>query len=581
MALQPINANNGAPKISSADKDMKASEHITGIEKAGRDVSLKGKANFTTTDSSVKELAMSPSENENSPRDIHGWKWAMVVIATLSTTFLWALDNTIVADIQPAIIRSFNSVEKLPWLGVAFAVGAASTNLLWSKLYQTFNNKFLYLLSLFFFEAGSAICGAANTINALIVGRAICGLGGIGVYVGVLMLLSVFTTIQERPNYMGMIGLVWGLGTVLGPVIGGAFADSSATWRWAFYINLCIGGVFTPVYLFLIPSFDPRPGVSFFSRLREIDLVGTIIIIGTFIAGCMAINFGGIIYAWGSWRIILLFALSGVFCVIFMLQQAFVIFTTKEKRLFPVELMKSKEMIILAVQTSCSGTALLVPIYIIPLIFQFAKSDGSLQAGVRLLPFVVSLVVFAIANGALLSKYGYYLPWYVIGGMLVTTGSALMFTVTESSSTSQIYGYSCLIGAGAGAYVQASFSVGQGKVSSEKATSVTSFMTFAQITAMTIAISSADSIFLNMSVLSLHELLPDVPIEQLKGIVAGVADSTVFDSLPDTVNRQALAIVIGSLSKTFALPLAAGALTLVLSVFMKHEKLFVQHGGGA
>lgn len=119
--------------------------------------------------------------------------------------------------------------------------------------------------------------------------------------------------------------------------------------------------MFTPVYLFLIPSFDPRPGVSFFSRLREVDLIGTTIIIGTFIAGCMAINFGGIIYAWGSWRIILLFVLSGVFCVIFILQQAFAILTTKEMRLFPVELMKSKEMIILAVQTSCSGTALLVP----------------------------------------------------------------------------------------------------------------------------------------------------------------------------------------------------------------------------
>lgn len=131
MALQPINANNGAPENSSAEKDIKASQHIIGIEEAGRDVSLEGIANFTKMDSSVKEVAMSPSEKENSPRDIHGWKWAMVVIATLSTTFLWALDNTIVADIQPAIIRSFNSVEKLPWLGVAFAVGAASTNLLW------------------------------------------------------------------------------------------------------------------------------------------------------------------------------------------------------------------------------------------------------------------------------------------------------------------------------------------------------------------------------------------------------------------------------------------------------------------
>ena len=106
------------------------------------------------------------------------------------------------------------------------------------KVYAQFDAKLLYLLNTFLFEAGSAICGAAPTMDALIVGRAICGLGGAGMYTGVLTLLSVTTTDHERPTYIGFTGLTWGLGTVLGPIIGGALADSSATWRWAFCRNL-------------------------------------------------------------------------------------------------------------------------------------------------------------------------------------------------------------------------------------------------------------------------------------------------------------------------------------------------------
>jgi MFS family permease len=94
------------------------------------------------------------------------------------------------------------------------------------------------------FELGSAVCGAAPSMDALIIGRAIAGVGGSGMYVGVMTLLSVTTTIHERPMYIGMTGLTWGAGTVLGPIIGGAFADSPATWRWAFYINLVVGGIF-------------------------------------------------------------------------------------------------------------------------------------------------------------------------------------------------------------------------------------------------------------------------------------------------------------------------------------------------
>lgn len=109
----------------------------------------------------------------------------------------------------------------------------SADGLLRGKIYGQFNAKHLYLVTVFMFEAGSAICGAAPNLNALIIGRVVCGVGGAGMYVGVMTLLSVTTTPHERPIYIALTGLTWGLGTLLGPIIGGAFTNSSATWRWA------------------------------------------------------------------------------------------------------------------------------------------------------------------------------------------------------------------------------------------------------------------------------------------------------------------------------------------------------------
>lgn len=105
-----------------------------------------------------------------------------------------------------------------------------------------FNAKWTYILCVLLFELGSAICGAAPSMDTLIIGRAICGVAGSGMYVGVMTLLAATTSIHERPMYIGGIGLTWGLGTVLGPVTGGGFSDSPKGWRWAFYINLYPSG---------------------------------------------------------------------------------------------------------------------------------------------------------------------------------------------------------------------------------------------------------------------------------------------------------------------------------------------------
>lgn len=126
----------------------------------------------------------------------------------------------------------------MPWLANAFALTVAAFLLPWGKLYATFNSKWLFITSVGLFEAGSAICGAAPTMNALIGARVLAGIGAIGIYIGVISIISANTTDMERPIYLGLTGAMWGLASVIGPIVGGGFVASAGGWRWVLlFIN--------------------------------------------------------------------------------------------------------------------------------------------------------------------------------------------------------------------------------------------------------------------------------------------------------------------------------------------------------
>lgn len=176
-----------------------------------------------TTSISTSSDQESPSNDfkEPVPRTIHGWRWVVAMVTILSTTFLFALDNTIVADIQPSIVNQFHDVEHLPWFGVGFGLGSTAV-LPWGKAYGVYSVKWLFIATVLLFEAGSVVCGAAPSVTALIIGRVLAGVGGSGMYSGCLTYISVMTSNLERPMYMAGIAVAWGAGTVLGPVVGGA-----------------------------------------------------------------------------------------------------------------------------------------------------------------------------------------------------------------------------------------------------------------------------------------------------------------------------------------------------------------------
>ncbi|KAF2490010.1 putative efflux pump antibiotic resistance protein [Lophium mytilinum] len=534
-------------------------------------------ANSLPDNNAIEDRPKSPTETSTSdekqndhdpqprPRELRGWKWIMFISAIIFSTFLYAVDGTVVAVLQPVIVEEFGHVQDMAWLSVAFLLCATSSNLAWGRVYGNFNAKWFYIFHVFIFEVGSAICGTAPSMNIMILGRAIAGIGGSGQYIGCHTLIAATTTMSERPIYVSLTGLSWGLGTVLGPVIGGAFSESSVGWRWAFYINLFIGAACAPAYIFLIPNKDPRPGTPLRARAAEMDYAGITLQAAALAALLLAVNLGGVTYPWNSGRIIALFVVSGLLFLTLGAQQIWSIFTTPARRIIPVQFFRSRTVLILFSCTAASGALLF-----------FTRSDGPLDAGVRLLPFIAVIIVFIIINGALMSKLGYYMPWFLAGGVLAVVGAALMYTIDQTASESRVYGYTVLMGVGTGMFAQASFSVAQAVVEGENVAPAIAFITLAQFMGMTLSLALANAILLNSSQAQIQRILPDVAPAAIQGAVLG-ARSGLVQSLAPEVKDRVLGAIVSAIDKTYLLVVAGGALTAVLSLGMRRDKLF----GGA
>lgn len=337
-------------------------------------------------------------------------QWFLVCLALYVTCLIYGLDTTIAADIQVAIIKEFGNVGQLTWVGTGFPLGSLCAIMPAAQLYARFDVKILFISGLVLFEAGSALCGAAPNMDALIVGRVLAGIGGSVLYIGNLNYFVMCTTPRERSRYMSGIGLVWGVGAILGPIVGGSFSSSSATWRWSFYINLVIAAICAPIYVFYLPSIKilNASKMSVITKLGELDWIGFILSSGTLVGFVVGLTLAGSEWPWEDNRTIVVFVVSGVLLLATVLQQKFVVLTTPAQRMSPPGyILKDRSQILLNCQTFLTAMNIFVPLYYIPLYFQFVRHDSPLQAAVRLLTFMVLLVVANMAAGILLPKIGY------------------------------------------------------------------------------------------------------------------------------------------------------------------------------
>jgi hypothetical protein len=330
-----------------------------------------------------------------------------------------------------------------------------------------------------------------------------------------------------------------------------------------------------PVYIFLVPSHNPRPGVRILSRVLELDLLGAVLNAGAFVSLVMAIAFGGGVFDWNSGQIIGLFTCSGVLLIMFVCQQTFAIFTTKAHRIFPVELLKNWELDILFIQTVAANVLIFIPIYFIPLYFQFVVNETALKAGIRLLPFIFFEIFGVVFSGSLMGKIGYYMPFYLIGGILSLVGSVLLSTTSLHTSTAQIYGYSILLGIGTGLFVQAGFAISQGKVTPDKVPLTVAFIGCGQITGIALALSISNTVFLNQATRRIAAILPQVPKRIVQGAISGTENS-FFRQLTAKEQEDVLQSVTTSIAEIYYMAVAAAVVTIALSIFMRRGKIFAK-----
>nr|POE74547.1 efflux pump patc [Quercus suber] len=343
------------------------------------------KSQSDNSDSTTQDVTLSDEscEDKSPPKStgpaqqprMHPVKWVLFVACTVSSPFLFAFDLVVVGNIQPKILERLGEVDKLSWISISYALAAVSTTLLWGRLFAVVNIKWTFIAAVVIFELGSVVSGAAPNMNVLIVGRALSGLGAIGTYMGAITYLTVVTTIKQRPLYFSFITFAYGAGTMIAPFVGGAFSDSAATWRWAFYINVCVGALFTPGYLYLFPSKDFLPeSVGALQRLQKLDPLGNILWAGATASLLMGISFGGALYTWSSGQVIALFVCAGVLWIAFFVQQWRAICTTEEARIFPVACLRSLEVVLLFIQTATSTAVAVVPTFLVPI---YSNSCGA------------------------------------------------------------------------------------------------------------------------------------------------------------------------------------------------------------
>ncbi|KAJ5125093.1 uncharacterized protein N7515_008918 [Penicillium bovifimosum] len=475
--------------------------------------------------------------------------------------FLVGLDNTIISSAIPKITDDFHALEDVGWYASAYMLTVCAFQLMWGKLFTFYTIKWVYLASLFIFELGSLICGVAPTSTALIIGRAIAGVGGGGVSNGSFLLIAYSVPPRQRPTLIGALGAMYGFSAIAGPLIGGAFTNSSKlTWRWCFYINLPLGFVAGLVILFLVSSFKGSKAgkLGFINQLKQMDIPGTLCLLPGIICLLLALQWGGTKYPWDNGRIIALLVLAFVVLVVFMLVQA----RSGDLATVPTRIFCNRNIWGSSLFGSCIVAAFFVMLYYIPIWFQAIKGATPIKSGVMSLPLVLSYVIFSFGTGGLTSVFGYYVQWAYMTVILMAIGCGLLSILDVGSGHAEWIGYQVILGAGVGCGLQTAFSAPQTALPLEDIPIGTAVVIFTENLASAVFVSVAQNVFTNQLKTNIAQYAPDVDASVI--IAAG---ATEFKSrIPQDMYDAVLFAYNKALDQTFYVGVALSCFG-VLGVF--------------
>ncbi|KAF3003881.1 hypothetical protein E8E14_007868 [Neopestalotiopsis sp. 37M] len=494
--------------------------------------------------------------------------WA--IIATLCVIgLLSALENTVVTTSLPYIITELNLGPNYIWVTNVFFLTSAAVQPLFGQMANIFGRRWVTMLIVALFNLGSGIAGGAANGATLIAGRAIQGIGSGGINMIVDVIISDLVPLRERGNYMAFVLMVYFIGIALGPYVGGALVEST-TWRWVFWINLPVGGVsMLMIFAFLRVQYNKE--MTFLQKIRRVDYIGNLLLIGATISVLYALTYGGSKFAWSAAEIIAPLVIGLLGLGVFMGYEAF---SGIKEPVVPPRLFGNRTASAVFAMTFFNSALLYWILFFLPVFFQAVQAASPARSGVLLLPAIVVGVPGAAVAVILLAKFGRYKPLHLIGFGIFTLGAGLFVMFDKDTPLAEVVVFEMIAAGGSGFVLNTLLPAVQGTLEEKDQAATTAAWSFVRSFGAIWGVAIPAAIFNNRFGQLSHRIL-DPQARSLfdHGDAYQLANANYIGTFPPTTQDQIISVYTDALKQVWEIGIVFSGVSFLLVFLEKEIKL--------